>query len=67
MQQPDFFTQFSFFIGGETEDEKVRVDILLFEALDFRTAFLKLCYLEIVSGIMIVAMVAAWLETAEPY
>uniref|UniRef100_A0A8B9LM54 glutathione transferase n=1 Tax=Astyanax mexicanus TaxID=7994 RepID=A0A8B9LM54_ASTMX len=34
---------------GETEDEKVRVDILENQAMDFRNGFVMLCYLNYVS------------------
>lgn len=35
--------------GGETEDEKVRVDILENQAMDFRNGFVRLCYTDFVS------------------
>lgn len=34
--------------GGETEDEKIRVDVLENQAMDLRLAFIKLTYLNIV-------------------
>lgn len=36
-------------LGGETEDEKIRVDILENQAMDFRNGFVMLCYLDFVS------------------
>lgn len=36
-------------LGGETEDEKVRVDILENQAMDFRNGFVMLCYFDFVS------------------
>lgn len=44
-----FFCQLSFCIGGETEDEKIRVDILENQAMDFRNGFVMLCYTDFVS------------------
>lgn len=35
--------------GGETEDEKVRVDILENQAMDFRNGFVIMCYTDFVS------------------
>lgn len=35
--------------GGETEDEKVRVDILENQAIDFRNGFVRICYTDLVS------------------
>lgn len=35
--------------GGETEDEKVRVDLLENQAMDFRNGFVMLCYTDFVS------------------
>lgn len=37
--------------GGETEDEKVRVDIMENQAMDFRNGFVRLCYTDFVSTI----------------
>lgn len=37
------------FTGGETEDEKVRVDIMENQAMDFRNGFVRLCYTDFVS------------------
>lgn len=36
-------------VGGETEDEIVRVDILENQAMDFRNGFVMLCYRDLVS------------------
>lgn len=36
-------------LGGETEDEIVRVDILENQAMDFRNGFVMLCYRDFVS------------------
>lgn len=37
------------FVGGESEDEKVRVDILENQAMDFRNGFVIMCYTDFVS------------------
>lgn len=34
--------------GGETEDEKVRVDIIENQAMDFRNGFVRMCYTDLV-------------------
>lgn len=34
--------------GGETEDEKVRVDMLENQAMDFRNGFVMMCYTDLV-------------------
>lgn len=36
---------------GKTEEEKIRVDILENQSMDFRNGFVRLCYLEYVSGL----------------
>lgn len=36
--------------GGESEDEKVRVDILENEAMDLRNGFVRICYTDPVSS-----------------
>lgn len=36
--------------GGESEDEKVRVDILENQSMDFRNGFVRLCYADFVSS-----------------
>lgn len=38
--------------GGETEDEKVRVDIMENQAMDFRNGFVMLCYTNFVSTVL---------------
>ena len=43
---------FDLITGGETEDEKVRVDILENQAMDFRNGFVMLCYTDFVSIIL---------------
>lgn len=35
--------------GGVTEDEKVRVDIMENQAMDFRNGFVMMCYTDVVS------------------
>lgn len=35
--------------GGETEDEKVRVDVLENQSMDFRNGFVRMCYTDLVS------------------
>ncbi len=37
-------------LGGETEEEQVRVDILENQAMDFRKGFAQLCYGDFVSA-----------------
>ena len=36
-------------IGGETEDERMRVDILENQSMDFRNGFVMMCYTDFVS------------------
>lgn len=43
------YGNYDFYIGGETEDEKVRVDIIENQAMDFRNGFVMLCYADYVS------------------
>lgn len=38
------------FLGGETEEEQLRVDILENQAMDFRNGFVQLCYGDFVSA-----------------
>lgn len=38
------------FLGGETEEEQMRVDILENQAMDFRNGFAQLCYGDFVSA-----------------
>lgn len=40
---------FTVTLGGETEDEIIRVDILENQAMDFRNGFVMLCYFDFVS------------------
>lgn len=47
-----FFTTYSglcLHAGGETEDEKIRVDIMENQAMDFRNGFVMMCYTDFVS------------------
>lgn len=44
----DFDIIFLFLTGGETEDEKVRVDIMENQAMDFRNGFVIMCYTDLV-------------------
>ncbi len=37
------------FLGGESEEEQVRVDILENQSMDFRNGFVQLCYGDFVS------------------
>lgn len=43
------FVDFGVITGGETEAEKVRVDLLENQAMDFRNGFVRLCYTDFVS------------------
>lgn len=43
------FVDFGIITGGETEDEKVRVDVLENQAMDFRNGFVMMCYTDLVS------------------
>lgn len=36
--------------GGETEEEKIRVDIMENQAMDFRNGFVIMCYTDFVSA-----------------
>uniref|UniRef100_A0A3Q3XGK1 glutathione transferase n=1 Tax=Mola mola TaxID=94237 RepID=A0A3Q3XGK1_MOLML len=38
---------FGIFLCGETDDEKVRVDIMENQAMDFRNGFVRLCYTDL--------------------
>lgn len=35
--------------GGDTEDARVRVDIMENQAMDFRNGFVRMCYTDVVS------------------
>lgn len=38
------FWEYRMLTGGETEEEQIRVDVLENQAMDFRNAFVMLCY-----------------------
>lgn len=40
---------FDLMTGGETEDEKIRVDIMENQSMDFRNGFVRMCYTDFVS------------------
>lgn len=51
-------------LGGETEDEKIRVDILENQAMDFRNGFIILCYRDFVSSLSLSVTSELFLLTA---
>ncbi len=39
-------------IGGQNEDEEIRVDIMENQAMDFRNSFVRMCYTDVVSTLI---------------
>lgn len=52
----EYLSKSDLITGGETEDEKVRVDIMENQAMDFRNGFVRLCYTDFVSTLLKVLM-----------
>lgn len=48
----EYLSKSDLITGGETEDEKVRVDIMENQAMDFRNGFVRLCYTDFVSTLL---------------
>lgn len=48
----EYLSKSDLITGGEMEDEKVRVDIMENQAMDFRNGFVRLCYTDFVSTIL---------------